>query len=133
MIIAGIPEERLKDVVYLSAEDWEYPFGLNLFECPPYSSLSTQAAVASLVAHAFEKIWGLGVLGTDTPRLMQNIRAFTRTLIDNPGTTIAEAPLLYAFEPVRRRLLSRVQNPQIHLFWEQYAQKNLRDRELYTE
>jgi hypothetical protein len=117
-------------VIYLDVEDWEYPFGLNLFACAPNSTIREQAAVASFVAHAFEKIWSVG---TDTPRLMQNIRAVTRTLIHNPITTIAEAPLLYAYEPVRRRLLSRVQNPQIHLFWEQYAQKSLRDREIYSE
>ena len=66
-IIAGIPEHRLKDVVYLSVEDWEYPFGLNLFECPPESTIRTKAAVASCVAHAFEKIWGLGVSGQIHP------------------------------------------------------------------
>nr|MDQ3958989.1 ATP-binding protein [Pseudomonadota bacterium] len=82
-IIAALPENRVKDVIYLNIEDVDHPYGLNLYECQCLT-IRDMAKTASFVSHAFEKIWGVG---TDTPRLMQNLRAVTRTLIENPGTT----------------------------------------------
>ena len=41
--------------VYLDVEDFEFPFGLNLFEAE--AQYKTQAAVASFVSHTFETLW----------------------------------------------------------------------------
>src|SRR3954452_5414555 len=32
-IIAALPENRVKDVIYLNIEDVDHPYGLNLYEC----------------------------------------------------------------------------------------------------
>jgi hypothetical protein len=129
-VLTGIPQNRLKDVIYLDMEDVDFPFGLNLFECPLPCTIRNMAATASFVSHVFEKVWGAG---TDTPRLMQNLRAVTRTLIENPGTTFSEIPLLYSNDTVRARMVDNLSNESIISFWEDYTRKNPRDRDLYIE
>jgi hypothetical protein len=114
-VLAGIPGDRLSDVVYLDMTDSEYPFGLNLFQSPHPRTTVAMAKTASFVHHVFEKLWGVG---TDTPRLMQVLRAVTRTLMENPGTTFAEIPLLFASDTVRRRLVANLTNDAIVSFWE---------------
>ena len=67
--------------------------------------------------HLFEYIWNFG---TDTPRLQQVLRNITRTLLENPGITFAEIPLLLSDDAVREKLVNNVKNTQTKLFWEQY-------------
>jgi len=129
-ILAGIPRPRINDTVYLDAEDWENPFGLNIFEVPEPRNIRTEAAVASFVSHTFEVLWSAGF---ETPRLMQNLRAVSRTLISNPGSTFADIPALYGSEEVRARMLANVTNPMVLAFWEEYERMNFRDRRAFTE
>jgi hypothetical protein len=130
-VLAGVPNHRLKDVIYLDVEDVEYPFGLNLFECPQPRTIRNMAATASFVSHVFEKVWSAG---TDTPRLMQNLRAVTRTLIENnPEATFAEIPLLFSNETVRAKMVANLTNTAIVSFWEDYERKSQRDRDIYIE
>src|SRR5262249_39658906 len=106
-VLGAIPRHRLNDVIYLDVEDYEYPFGLNLFEVPHQRTIRTMAAIASFISHLWETIWNSG---TETPRLMQNLRAVTRTLTSNPGSSFADIPLLYSNEEVRARLVANVDN-----------------------
>ena len=88
------------------------------------------AATASFVSHVWEVLWNSGF---ETPRLMQNLRAVTRTLIENPGATFGDVPLLYSNEIVRAHMLANVTNTQILQFWEDYERKTQRDKDTYTE
>ena len=125
-VIAAMPEERLKDVLYLDLVDSTSSFGLNFFECPAGADDSDAAKVASFVMHVFEKVWNVG---TETPRLQQVLRNTTRVLIENPGMTFSEIPLLLWEDGVREKLVRRVTNTQTKLFWSQYNRKQPRDRE----
>jgi Helicase HerA, central domain len=127
-IIACLPENRVKDVIYLNIEDVDHPYGLNLYECQRLT-IRDMAKTASFVSHAFEKIWGVG---TDTPRLMQNLRAVTRTLIENQGT-FADIPLLYSNEIVRAKMVANLSNPSIISYWEEYEHRPQRERGIYLE
>lgn len=129
-ILGAIPRHRQNDVVYLDVEDWQAPFGLNIYEVPEPRNIRTEAAVASFVSHTFEVLWSAGF---ETPRLMQNLRAVARVLIANPGAHFGDIPLLYSSEEVRARMLANVSNPQILTFFEEYEHMNFRDRRLFTE
>jgi len=129
-ILGGIAPQRIKDVFYLDVEDVEYPFGLGLFEVASPRNIRTMAATASFISHLWEVLWNSGF---DTPRLMQNLRAVTRTLISNRGSSFADIPLLYSCDSVRQNMLANVTNPQVIQFWEDYERKNQRDRDLFTE
>jgi hypothetical protein len=129
-VLESIPAHRLKDVILLDLSDCvDYPFGLNLYECQPLT-IRNMAKTASFVTHVFEKLWGAG---TDTPRLMQNLRAVTRTLIENPGTTLSEIGLLYSNDAARAKMVANLSNPSIISYWEEYERKPQRERGIYLE
>ncbi len=130
-VLSAIPRHRLGDVAFLDVEDYEFPFGLNLFEVPEQSTIRTQAATASFISHTFETVWQNS--GFDTPRLMSNLRAVSRTLFANPDSTFADIPFLYSSEDTRARMLVNVTNPHIRAFWAEYERLNFRDRRLFTE
>jgi hypothetical protein len=124
-VIAAMPEERLKDVIYLDLTDCTSSFGLNFFECPAGANVTEVAKVASFVMHVFEKVWAVG---PETPRLAQVLRNTTRVLIES-GMTFSEIPLLLWDDGVREKLVRRVTNTQTKLFWQQYNRKAPRDRD----
>jgi hypothetical protein len=128
-VIAAMPEERLKDVIYLDLTDSSSSFGLNFFECPTGADDTEAAKIASFVMHVFETVWSVG---TETPRLAQVLRNTTRLLIENPGMTFSEIPLLLWEDGVREKLVRRVSNTHTKLFWSQYNKKTIRDREELT-
>jgi Type IV secretory system Conjugative DNA transfer len=125
-VIAAIPEERLKHVIYLDLTDCTSSFDLNFFECPVGADLTEVAKVASFVMHTFEKVWSVG---TETPRLAQVLRNTTRLLIENRGMTFSEISLLLFEDGVREKLMRRLSNIHTKLFWSQYNKKTPRDRE----
>ena len=125
-VIAAMPEERLKDVIYLDLTDPRSSFGLNFFECPTGADDTDAAKIASFVMHLFETIWNVGF---ETPRLATVLRNTTRVLMENPGMTFSEIPLLLWEDGVREKLVRRVTNTQTKLFWSAYNHKQLRERE----
>jgi len=125
-VIAAMPEEMLERVIYLDLTDGTSSFGLNFFERPPGADVTEAAKVASFVMHVFEKVWAVG---PDTPRLAQVLRNTTRVLLENPGMTFAEIPLLLWDDGVREKLVRRVTNTQTKLFWSQYNRKAPRERD----
>jgi hypothetical protein len=126
-VIAAMPQERLNDVIYLDLTDSQSSFGLNFFEVAPGADTTEVAKVASMVQHIFDKVWGAQT--ETTPRLAQVLRNTTRVLIENPGMTFAEIPLLLWEDGVREKLVRRVTNAQTKLFSQQYNRKVPRDRD----
>src|SRR5918992_408366 len=124
-VISSMPDDRLKDVIYLNLEDVDYPFGLNLFECPRLT-IADMAKTASFVYHVFQKIWQLD--NASSPRLLGVLRALTLTLIENPGNTLSEAPLLLSSHTIRAKMIENLTNQKIILFWENYNRRSQRDR-----
>src|SRR2546429_8745192 len=49
--------KRVEDVILLDITDEEYPFGLNLFECPNPQSPTAVQKIVDLVMHIFEKLY----------------------------------------------------------------------------
>ena len=126
-VIAAMPERRLKDVIYLDITDSTTSFGINFFETPPGADVSEVAKVASFVQHLFEAVWSAQT--ETTPRLAQVLRNTTRVLIENPGTSFAEIPLLLWEDGVREKLMRRVSSTQTKLFFQHYNRRDPRSRE----
>ena len=124
-VIAAMPAERLKDVIYLDITDNTASFSLNFFEAPVGADITEVAKIASFVMHVFEKVWAVG---PETPRLQMVLRNITRVLIENPGMTFAEIGLLLWDDGVREKLVRRVSNTQTKLFWSQYNRLTPHDR-----
>jgi hypothetical protein len=126
-VIAAIPERRLKDVIYLDITDSTASFGINFFETPPGADVSEVAKVASFVQHLFESVWSAQT--ETTPRLAQVLRNTTRVLIENPGMSFSEIPLLLWEDGVREKLMRRVSSTQTKLFFQHYNRRDPRGRE----
>src|SRR5260370_33276858 len=94
-VLTHLPPGREQDVILLDLSQSAYPFGLNLFSCPDPTDIEQVALTASFVMHVFEKVWDVGA---HTPQMAQVLRNVTITLIQDPGTTIAEIPLLLQIE-----------------------------------
>jgi len=129
-VLETIPSSRVNDVILLDLSDCvEHPVGINPFECSPLT-IRDMAKTASAVSHTWEMLWRAG---NETPRLMQNLRAVSRTLIENPGCTLAEINLLYSNDTVRAKMLANLSNLSILSYWEEYERKPQRERGIYLE
>jgi hypothetical protein len=124
-ILAGIPESRVQDVLYLDLMDAQAPFGLNLFACPDPTNLVEAAKVSSFLLHLFERVWGTGL--QNAPLVAMVVRHLTATLVEH-GLTLSEAPLLLYDAVVRHRLTATLTNRQSRLFWQDYERRSQRDR-----
>jgi hypothetical protein len=119
-ILARVPAHRRDDVILLDPEDTEYPFGLNLFACPDRTDQASVTRTLNQVMHLFEKLWGPNSrLPSWGPVLQETLRMVTLTLIDNPGSTMAEVERLLTDEDFRGRLVAHVTNPAVRNFWRQ--------------
>ncbi|CAN5721240.1 hypothetical protein BH23CHL2_BH23CHL2_19690 [soil metagenome] len=119
-LLERVPAERAADVILVDPLDIAYPFGLNLFECPDPNDPIHIGRTTALVMGVFEKLWGPGSPNPSWgPQLAEILRNATLTLIENPGMTLAEVPLLLTDAEFRARLVVNVTNRQVRLFWEQ--------------
>jgi RecA/RadA recombinase len=125
-VLAGLPESRLDDVVYLDLSDCATaPFGLNPFQCDTLQDVAEVAKCANFVHHTFMRTWEFG---HHTPVMAMVLRHVTRALIENPGSSFADIPLLFHDDVAREKLVKNVKNTQTKLFWEQYNTLSPRER-----
>lgn len=118
-VLERVPAKREGDVVLLDPLDTRNPFGLNLFECQDPGDPELVARSSSQVMHVFEKLWGpTSPTPSWGPQMADLIRNSALTLIENPGMTMAEMPLLLESAEFRARLVERVSNLQVRSFWE---------------
>jgi hypothetical protein len=119
-------DRREEDVILLDITDYHSPFGINLFTCSdPTNPLEVQTIVDK-VRYIFEKLLGVS---TSTPLLLEYLVKCTQTLIVNPGSTMAEIPLLLQDGECRKRLLAPVSDSDVTRFWKRFEGKRLSDRE----
>jgi hypothetical protein len=116
-ILTRLPDTREQDVILLDVLDVSHPFGLNLYECSNPNDIELVARTTEHVMHVFEKLWDVS---RSTPRIAQFLRNCALTLIESPGSTMAEIPLLLTDEGYRQRLVRNVTNLQVQQFWRQY-------------
>jgi hypothetical protein len=124
-VLAHVPEYRVQDVILLDLKDTEYPFGLNIFSCPAPDDVEQVALTASCVMHVFEKVWHVD---THTPLLAQVLQNVAFTLIENPGTTFNEIPLMLQDQTTREKFVGNVTNSQVRQFWQSYNERTAHDQ-----
>jgi hypothetical protein len=114
-ILGEIPDRRLEDVIVLDPTDVEWPFGLNVFD-PRSTSSSLQSRSADIFIAAVRSLYGTHAWG---PRLEELMRMVAHTLSANPGSTMADIPLLLMNSVVRDRFVQNVRNDAVRLMWQQ--------------
>jgi hypothetical protein len=89
-----------------------HPVTLNVLEAPPSDSLTREfiaSGVVSALHHIWRDSWG--------PRLEHFLRNAILALMDTPGSTLAGIPLMFLSKEFRERIVARVKNPHVRLFW----------------
>lgn len=107
-ILKAVPALRRQDVVYLDGPAGDWTFN-PLADVPPGAEA---LAVAELV-EVFRKIW------TDEwgPRLEHLLRNVLFTLLETPGSSLADVNQLLTDHDVRTDIAHRLSNEEVRTFW----------------
>ena len=124
-ILDKIPENRIKDVVYIDPSDANNPVGLNLMEMedPSQKNLMASGLLAAL-KHYFDS-WG--------PRLEYLLNYSLLTLLDVPGTTMLSITRLLEDRNYRNYIVEQVSDPVVRRFWEKEYKELAGNQRFITE
>lgn len=111
-LLDHVPRHRSHEVVYLDPSDRDRPVTINVLEAPP-ARQQTREFIASGVISAFHHIWR----DSWGPRLEHFLRNAVLALMDTPGETLVGIPMMFLSHTYRDRIVRRVMNPHVRLFW----------------
>lgn len=122
-ILAAVPPEREKDIVYFDPAYTERPMGLNMLEYDR-ARPELKTFVVDEVYAIFRKLYA-DVPEAFGPMFEQYYRNATLLVVDDPesGNTLVEIPRVLADGAFRRLKLSRCTNPLVVQFWETIAER----------
>ena len=119
-LLAAIPENRLKDVIYFNPIDTDYPIGFNILEVknPEHKHL-----VSSGLMSIFTKIWA----NVWSARMEYILNNTVLALLDTPGTTLLGIPRMLVDKVYRQRIIDNCKDPVVRSYWineyEQYQER----------
>lgn len=121
-ILASIPEERKKDVIYFDPAHTATPMGLNMLEYDA-SRPEMKALIVDEVYGVFRKLYS-DVPEAFGPMFEQYYRNAVQLVIEDPATgcTFIEIPRVFADKAFRDLKISRCNNPIIVQFWRKIAE-----------
>jgi len=107
-----VPEERIKDVLYLAPFDVEYPVGFNIMEDVGYDQ--RHKVVAGLMG-TFERIWA----DTWSARMQYILQNTLLALLEYPGSTIIDVNRMLVNKAFREDVIKHISDPVIASFWKE--------------
>ena len=121
-IITNIPESRLDDVVYIDAQDYDFPIGINMLEHLACSQ--EKDFCVNYLMEVFDQLYDLRQTGG--PMFEMYMRNALQLLMDQPlsfSATIMDAPRVFQDRFFRKKLLRTCTNPFVVNFWRKEAEK----------
>jgi hypothetical protein len=113
ILLDYIPDNRVKDVIYLDPSDVDNPFRLNPLEVkrPEHKELVASGIVA-IFAKIFYYSWG--------PRLEYILRNTLMTLVEIPGSTLVDVINILTNDSFRAQVVAQLPRESVVLinFWE---------------
>ena len=110
IVVDFIPKRRLNDVVYLEPFDVARPFSLNVLEVrEAHHKHLVASGIVSIFSKLYANSWG--------PRLEYVLRNVVLTLLEIPGSTLADVLPLLAHDKFRAKAIEKIQDPVIKDFW----------------
>ncbi len=109
-VLATIPPERVKDVIYFNPADQDYHIGFNVLQI---ADLKYKHLVASGLMGIFTKIWA----NAWSARMEYILNNCILALLDTPGSTLLGIPRLLVDKDYRAEILVNVKDPVIRSFW----------------
>lgn len=122
-ILANIPKDRFKDLIYFDPSYIERPMALNMLEYDQ-SHPEQKTFVVNELFSIFQKLYG-GVPESMGPIFEQYFRNATMLVIEDPesGCTLLDVSRVMANKTFRDLKLSRCKNPVVVEFWKEVAEK----------
>ena len=122
-VLAQVPEERAKDVIYFDPSDIQNPMGLNMLEYDlEHPELKT--FVVNELFSIFQKLYA-GSPESMGPMFEQYFRNATGLVIEDPesGNTLLDVSRVLSNKEYRNMKIARCKNPVIVQFWQEIAGK----------
>ncbi len=107
-----IPEERIKDVVYINPADLEYPIAFNVME---QVDPDKRHLVADGVMGVFKKIW----VDVWSPRMEYILNNTILALLEVPDSTLLGINRMLAEKDFRNYVVNQLTDPVVKAFWTQ--------------
>lgn len=122
-VLAAVPPEREKDLIYFDPGNIARPMGLNMLEYDQNNPVEKTFLVDELFG-IFQKLYG-HVDGAVGPAFEQYFRNATLLVMESPelGNTMVDITRVFASESFRKQKLERCKNPLVKQFWEEIASK----------
>jgi hypothetical protein len=121
-ILASVPPERVKDVIYFDPAYTARPMGLNMLEYDQ-SRPEMKTFVVDEVYGIFRKLYA-DVPEAFGPMFEQYYRNSVQLVVEDPasGSTFLEVPRILSDRAFRELKLSKCNNPVISQFWRKIAE-----------
>ena len=115
-ILARLPRHRVDDVIILDPTHESSAFGLNLVSCDNVASDRAMTYAYDQLWSVFTKVWGdeEGQMGIWMEKCVSNA---ILTLLEHPGTTVAEIPLMLKSKAYREHFARSLKNRVVAEFW----------------
>ena len=107
-----IPQERVKDVIYVNPADMQYPIAFNVLE---QVSFDQRHLVADGMMAVFKKIW----VDQWSARMEYILNYTILALLEAPGSTLLGINRMLAEKDYRHQVVSQVSDPEVKAFWTQ--------------
>ncbi len=116
-ILANIPPERAKDVIYFDPASTARPMALNMLEFDR-SKPETKTLVVNELLGIFDKLFDMKATGG--PGFEQYFRNATLLVMEHPesGNTLLDISRVFSDKDYRDYKLSKCKNPLINQFWQ---------------
>jgi hypothetical protein len=122
-ILAAVPPERYKDVIYFDPADLSRPFSLNFLEYN-ISRPEQKTFIVNELLMIFRRLYG-DVPESMGPAFEQYFRNATQLVMEDPasGSTILDIARVLSNSEFRREKLAKSMNPIVNQFWNDIASK----------
>jgi hypothetical protein len=122
-VLAAVPADREKDIIYFDPSKQDRVVALNMLEYD-YSKPEQKTFVVNELFSIFQKLYG-GNPESMGPMFEQYFRNATLLVMEDPesGNTLMDISRVMADAAYRRLKLSKAQNPVVKQFWTEIATK----------
>lgn len=122
-ILAAVPPERYKDVIYFDPADLSRPFGLNFLEYD-FSRPEQKTFIVNELLAIFHRLYG-AVPESMGPAFEQYFRNATLLVMEDPttGSTMLDIARVLSNKEFRNQKLAKSMNPIVNQFWNEIATK----------
>ena len=122
-ILAAVPPERYKDVIYFDPADLSRPFGLNFLEYD-LSRPEQKTFIVNELLMIFRRLYG-DVPESMGPAFEQYFRNATLLVMEDPssGSTMLDIARVLSNKEFREQKLAKSMNPVVNQFWNEIATK----------